>query len=177
MSTFKSHERDSAVKVNGMISQLDCFAKTYYSNAGTCIVLLTQLNNTGAVKLKSVEDNSNPDSNGEKQAYIDGSVFRQYHALIEKSHVSIVLYSNPKMRLLKKMNVHIVKLRNGEVPVEHVRLAVDFKYSKVGGNLKSDDYDEVKGEELTKNLDKLDEYEKQIKEKQIIEIDDDFVDS
>ena len=120
--------QDDMAKMNGFITKLDAFSKTYMEGYGTCIVLLSQTNRDGLHKLKAMEANNSQDIT------IDFTVLQRYSALYERATMVLVLYSSAIMRSNNQMRLMPVKLRNKPLPTKPLTLTARWDYSYVGGN-------------------------------------------
>jgi len=115
-------------KMNGFITKLDAFSKTYMDGYGTCIVLLSQTNREGIEKLFKVMENKSTD----KDSSVDGRVLKSYSALYERATTVLILYSSRLMRANSQLKVLPVKLRNKPLPTEPLILAASWDYAYIG---------------------------------------------
>ena len=120
--------QDDMAKMNGFITKLDAFSKTYMDGYGTCVVLLSQTNREGLKKLKAMESNNSQDIT------IDFTVLQRYSALYERATMVLVLYSSALMRANGQLRLMPVKLRNRPLPTQPLTLNTRWEYSYVGGN-------------------------------------------
>jgi hypothetical protein len=120
--------QDDMAKMNGFITKLDAFSKTYMDGYGTAIVLLSQTNREGVKKLKAME------SNNSQEITIDFTVLQQYSALYERATMVLVLYSSATMRSQNQLRLMPVKLRNKPLPTRPLILTTRWEYSYVGGS-------------------------------------------
>lgn len=118
--------QDEMAKMNGFITKLDSFSKTYMDGYGTCIVLLSQTNRDGLKKLKAME------ANGSQEISIDFTVLQRYSALYERATMVLVLYSSALMRANNQLKLMPVKLRNKPLPRQPLTLTTRWDYSYVG---------------------------------------------
>lgn len=115
-------------KMNGFITKLDSFSKTYMDGYGTCIVLLSQTNRDGFKKLKAME------ANGSQEISIDYTSIQSYSALYERAAIVLILYSSAVMRASNQLKLMPVKLRNKPLPRTPLTLTTRWEYSYVGGS-------------------------------------------
>jgi KaiC/GvpD/RAD55 family RecA-like ATPase len=115
-------------KMNGFITKLDAFTKTYMDGYGTCIVLLSQTNREGLKKLKAME------ANGTQEISIDYTSIQSYSALYERAAIVLILYSSAVMRASNQLKLMPVKLRNKPLPRTPLTLTTRWEYSYVGGS-------------------------------------------
>lgn len=120
--------QDDMAKMNGFITKLDAFSKTYMDGYGTTVVLLSQTNREGVKKLKAME------SNNSQEITIDFTVLQQYSALYERATMVLVLYSSATMRSQNQLRLMPVKLRNKPLPTRPLILTTRWEYSYVGGS-------------------------------------------
>ncbi len=130
---YKSQERDNTFKVNTMIRTLDQYCKTYHNNAGTTILLLSQVNRDGIRVLNTTEEENTDGRKSKKQVEIDFTCLAKYNALYERGTNVLVGYAPTKLRSLGRMNIHCVKLRNKETPKDCIKVPADYAHSRIGG--------------------------------------------
>lgn len=141
---LKSNERDESVKVNNCVIELDSFCKKYRNGVGTAVLLLSQVNRTG---MKKLQDSA---TSKDTKVVIDFTVVQKYNALFERAECVLVGYADENMRSIGRMNMHVVKNRNRQVPLEPIKLHAKYAYSRIGG-----DIDE---RELSTSLDRVEDY-------------------
>lgn len=120
--------QDERAKMNGSITKLDAFSKTYMDGYGTCIILLSQTNRDGVKKLKAME------ANGSQEITIDYTSIQEYSALYERACLVLVLYSSALMRANNQLKLMPVKLRNRPLPRQPLTLTTKWEYSYVGSS-------------------------------------------
>ena len=140
--------QDERAKMNGFITKLDAFSKTYMDGYGTCIILLSQTNRDGVKKLKAME------ANGSQEITIDYTSIQEYSALYERACLVLVLYSSALMRASNQLKLMPVKLRNRALPRQPLTLTTKWEYSYVGSSyippeVTDDDTDQLSGMEVT----------------------------
>ena len=118
--------QDEMAKMNGFITKLDAFSKTYMDGYGTCIVLLSQTNRDGVKKLKAME------ANNSQEITIDYTSIQSYSALYERACMVLILYSSALMRANNQLKVMPVKLRNKPLPRTPITLTTRWDFSYVG---------------------------------------------
>ena len=120
--------QDERAKMNGFITKLDAFSKTYMDGYGTCVILLSQTNRDGVKKLKAME------ANGSQEITIDYTSIQEYSALYERAALVLVLYSSALMRANNQLKLMPVKLRNRPLPRQPLTLVTKWEYSYVGSS-------------------------------------------
>ena len=153
LQVLKGGDRDEATRVNNYIIQLDQFTKTYYDNAGTCILLLTQVNRTGLKKMSSAEEDE--DGKGRSKLTIDVTCIQKFNALYEKATVVLGLIATKAMRASGMCFIFPIKLRHRPLPEEPIEVRADYAYSSIGdGDLLQPTLDNTKKEleDIDKNF-------------------------
>jgi hypothetical protein len=137
-TVLKSSERDDMVRINKYIVDLDGFCKEYHHGDGTTILLLTQLNRGGLLRLqraqKSEASYGDNTDQSESMGNVDVTVFQRFNALYEKSTYCLVGYADAAMRIGAdaRMNIYAVKLRNRPVPTKPMKIPSSYRYSRIG---------------------------------------------
>lgn len=132
--------QDERAKMNGFITKLDSFSKTYMDGYGTCVCLLSQVNRDGMKKLKAME------ANGSQEISIDNTAIQEYSALYERACMVLILYSSAVMRSNNQLRLMPTKLRNKPSPRTPLTLTTKWEYSYVGSTYRPPSVDD---EDLT----------------------------
>ncbi len=133
LKRFRGVSSDANDNVNNHIIETDDFVKTYCDGYGTVFLFLTQLSQEGIAKIIKNEKNMNTDGEKKSDVKIDPTVFRQYRALGDRCTVGMVIYSDPPMRSLQRVNIYFSKSREGEVPSTPIKLHSNFAQGIIGG--------------------------------------------
>ena len=166
LQILKGGDRDEATRVNNYIIQLDQFTKTYYNNARTCMLLLTQVNRTGSKKMSTAEEDDG-EGKGRSKLSIDVTCIQKFNALYEKATVVLGLIATKSMRASGLCFIFPIKLRNRSLPEEPIEVRADYAYSSIGdGDLLQPTLDNTKKE--------LEDIDKNFIEENVVEDDFDF---